>query len=159
MSEASSPKQAARESAAQYENRPEMLLEILHDLQARIGHVPDDAAAELAEALNLSRADVHGVVSFYHDFRTKAGGRNTLKICRAEACQSLGCEELLAYAEQRTATACGATSSNGLVSLETVYCLGNCALAPAAMLNDRLVGRLSREKLDTLLERTQEYPA
>ena len=150
---------AARQSAARFGNRPEALLEILHDLQNHAGHVSDEAVAVLAEALNLSRADVHGVVSFYHDFRRQAGGRHSLRICRAEACQALGCESLVAHAEGRSGVACGHTAVDGSLTLEGVYCLGNCALGPAAMLDGRPIGRLDRARLDALLDRCLETGA
>ena len=159
MTETASAATAAQQSAAQFGNRPEMLLEMLHHLQQQIGHVPDEAVAAFAGALNLSRADVHGVVSFYHDFRRQPGGRHTLKLCRAEACQAMGSEPLAEHAEQRIGVRCGETSADGSVTLETAYCLGNCALAPAAMLDERLIGRIDQARLDALLDQCQEASA
>jgi formate dehydrogenase subunit gamma len=95
---------------------------------------------------------VHGVVTFYHDFRSAPAGRHVLKICRAEACQSMGGEALVARAEDHLGVACGGTSGDGRVTLEPIYCLGLCATAPSAMMNGRLVGRLTPAKLDALLK-------
>lgn len=139
-----------------HDHRAENLLEILHAVQKQLGHISDETVATLANALNLSRADVHGVVSFYHDFRRQSAGRHTLKLCRAEACQAVGSEKLAAYAEQQSGVRCGETSDDGSVTLETAYCLGNCALAPAAMLDDRLIGKLDQARLDALLAQCRE---
>lgn len=118
------------------------LLPILHDLPASFGYIPDAAVPMVAQALNISRADVYGVVSFYHDFRREPAGRHVLRLCRAEACQSCGGDALAEQAEGRLGVAMGETSADGRVSLEPVYCLGLCATAPSAMLDGRVVGRL-----------------
>jgi formate dehydrogenase subunit gamma len=142
----------AQAVAAEHGNRPDALLEILHGVQAALGHVPEAAVPVLAEALNLSRAEVHGVVTFYHDFRREPAGRHVLKMCRAEACQAMGCEALVARAEDRLGVSCGSTSADGRVTLEAVYCLGLCATAPSAMLDGEVVGRLTAPRLDALLK-------
>jgi formate dehydrogenase subunit gamma len=142
----------AREIAAEHGNRADALIEILHRVQATLGHVPEEAVRALADALNLSRAEVHGVVTFYHDFRDKPAGRHVLKICRAEACQSMGGEALVARAEDRLGVACGNTSADGRVTLEPIYCLGLCATGPSAMMDGEVVGRLTAPKLDALLK-------
>ena len=142
----------ARAIAAEHGNRPDELIEILHDVQSALGFVPEAAVPVLAEALNLSRAEVHGVVTFYHDFRAKPAGRHVLKLCRAEACQSMGGEALVSRAEARRGVACGETSADGQVTLEAVYCLGLCATAPSAMIDGRIVGRMTSERLDALLK-------
>jgi formate dehydrogenase subunit gamma len=142
----------ARAIAADYGNAPDQLIEILHKVQEALGHVPEAALPALADALNLSRAEVHGVVTFYHDFRREPAGRHVLKMCRAEACQAVGCEALVARAEDRLGVACGDTSPDGRVTLEPVYCLGLCATGPSAMMDGRLVGRLTPAKLDALLK-------
>jgi formate dehydrogenase subunit gamma len=142
----------ARAIAAEHGNAPDALIEILHQVQAELGYVPEAAVPALAEALNLSRAEVHGVVTFYHDFRRKPPGRHVLKICRAEACQAMGCEELVARAEGYLGIACGGTSADGRVTFEPVYCLGLCATGPSAMLDGQPVGRLTAPKLDALLK-------
>lgn len=142
----------ARAIAAEHGNKPEALIEILHEVQAKLGHIPQEALPALADALNLSRAEVYGTFTFYHDFRSEPPGRHVLKICRAEACQAMGVEALVARAEARLGIACGGTSADGRVTLEPVYCLGLCATAPSAMLDRRLVGRLTAPKLDALLK-------
>ena len=142
----------ARTIAAEHGNRPDALIEILHAVQATLGCVPEALVPALADALNLSRAEVHGVVTFYHDFRREPAGRHVLKMCRAEACQAMGGEALVAHAEDRLGISCGSTSADGGVTLEPIYCLGLCATAPSAMLDGQLVGRLTAPKLDALLK-------
>lgn len=127
------------------------LLPILHDIQDEFGYIDREVVGLLATELNLSRADVHGVISFYADFRTEPAGRTRLRLCRAEACQSVGAEDLLAHAEQVLGIKTGQTTPDGTVSLDQVFCLGNCALGPAGQLNGRLYGRLDRARLDQLL--------
>ena len=142
----------ARAVAAGFGNRPDALIEILHKVQAELGYVPEEVVPVLADALNLSRAEVHGVVTFYHDFRRQPAGRHVLKMCRAEACQAMGCEALVARAESRLGISCGNTSPDGRVTLEPIYCLGLCATGPSAMLDGRVVGRLNPAELDALLK-------
>jgi formate dehydrogenase subunit gamma len=127
------------------------LLEILLAVQSEFGYVPDLAKLEIAHALNITRAELHGVVSFYHDFRSEPAGRHTLKICRAEACQSMGGETNARRAEQVLGIKMGSTTPDGQATLESVYCLGMCACAPAAMLDGRPVGRVDGDALETLL--------
>ena len=146
----------ARAIAAEHGNAPDQLIEILHKVQESLGHVPEAALPALADALNLSRAEVHGVVTFYHDFRREPAGRHVLKLCRAEACQAMGCEALVARAEDRLGVACGNTSADGRVTLEAVYCLGLCATGPSAMLDGAVLGRLTASKLDALLKGMSE---
>lgn len=147
-----SPEATARTIAAEHGNRPEALIDILHQVQAAVGFVPEVTVPALAEALNLSRAEVHGVVTFYHDFRSAPAGSHVLKICRAEACQSMGGEALVERAENRLGVACGGTSADGRVTLEPIYCLGLCATAPSAMMDGKIVGRVTPAKLDALLK-------
>jgi formate dehydrogenase subunit gamma len=128
------------------------LMPILHAIQEAFGHVPEEAVPVLARELNLSRAEVHGVVTFYHDFRGELPGKHILKMCRAEACQSMGCEALVEQAEDRLGVECGGTSADGRVTFEPIYCLGLCATAPSAMIDGRIVGRLDAKKLDKLLK-------
>lgn len=127
------------------------LLPILHRIQAEFGYVDSDVVPVLAAELNISRADVHGVITFYTDFRSEPAGRTVLKLCRAEACQSVGAERLVAYAEQVLGIKVGQTTGDGSVTLEQVFCLGNCALGPAGQLNERVQGRLTPGRLDALL--------
>lgn len=132
------------------------LLPMLHAVQHAFGHVPSAAIPMIAEALNLSRAEVYGVVTFYSDFRHEPAGAHVLKICRAEACQSMGADALVARAEARLGVACGGTSADGAVTLEPVYCLGLCACAPSAMIDGRVVGRLDEARLDAVLKGATE---
>src|SRR5260221_7577153 len=123
-------------------------LVILHALQEAFGYAPEPAIPMIASALNLSRAEVHGVFTFYHDFRREPAGRRVLKLCRAEACQAAGGDALAARAEARLGVAMGTTAPDGSVTLEPVYCLGLCATAPSAMIDGRVVGRLDEARLD-----------
>lgn len=129
-------------------------LPILHAFQETFGCVPADAVRMVAEALNVSRAEMHGVVTFYHDFTAAPRGRHVLKLCRAEACQAAGCEALVARAEAKLGVAMGDTSADRRVTLEPVYCLGLCSVSPSAMIDGRIVGRLDAAKLDALLAET-----
>jgi formate dehydrogenase subunit gamma len=128
------------------------LLPILHAVQAAFGCVPAEAIPIIAGALNLTRAEVHGVVSFYHDFKSRPSGARTLRLCRAEACQARGGEALAAQAERRLGVASGSTTADGAVTLEAVYCLGLCASGPAALLDGWPLGRLDADRLDRLIE-------
>lgn len=140
---------------ARHEGVDGALLPILHDVQAQFGHVPFGAVPVIASALNLSRAEVHGVVSFYHDFRTSPAGRHVLRICRAEACQAMGGTALEAAARARLGLDWHETSRDGAVTLEPVYCLGLCACGPAVMLDGRGHGRVDAARLDVLLAEVQ----
>ncbi len=130
------------------------LIEVLHDVQADFGCIPSGAVAVLARALNLSRAEVHGVVSFYHHFRTKPSGRHVLQICRAESCQAAGGRAIESHAQKRLGVGFGGTTPDGRVTLEAVYCLGLCACSPAAMLDDEVHGLVTPESLDALIDAT-----
>lgn len=145
----------ASEIIAGQADRDGAVLPILHALQRTFGFVPEAAEPMIAQALNLSRAEVHGVVTFYHDFRRTLPGRHVLKLCRAEACQSVGGEALVARAEAALGVAMGETSPDGRVTLEPTYCLGLCATAPSAMLDGRLFGRLTEARLDRLVAEAQ----
>jgi formate dehydrogenase subunit gamma len=134
---------------------PGALLPILHALQDEFGYIDKAAVPLIADALNLSQAEVHGVISFYHDFRTRPPGRHVLKICRAEACQSMGCRALLDHVRNRFQVTPGETASDQSLTVEAVYCLGNCACAPAVMLDGKLYGRVSTEILDRLIDRAR----
>jgi formate dehydrogenase subunit gamma len=127
------------------------LLPILHDIQAEFGYVPESAKQIIAKALNLSRAEVHGVVTFYHDFRDHPAGRHVLKLCRAEACQSMGCEPLADKIKAKLGIDWHETTADGAVTLEPVFCLGLCASAPAAMLDGALYGRLDEHCLSEIV--------
>jgi len=130
-------------------------LVILHALQETFGYVPEPAIPMIASALNLSRAEVHGVFTFYHDFRHKPAGRHVLKLCRAEACQAAGGDALAARAESKLGVSLGNTTPDDRVTLEPIYCLGLCATAPSAMLDGRVVGRLDEARIDALVAEAQ----
>lgn len=127
------------------------LLPILHAMMEAFDHVPEDAVQPIADALNIGRAEVHGVISFYHDFRTLPAGRHIVKICRAEACQALGANGLADAVLTKLGISWHGTTPNGAVTIEPVYCLGLCACGPAAMMDDRCVGRVDRSRMDALL--------
>lgn len=127
------------------------LLPILHGVQSALGYVPKDAVPLVASELNLTRAEVHGVLSFYHYFRTEPSGRHVLYLCRAEACQALGAAALERHAKERLGIDFHETSADGAVTLEPVYCLGNCALGPAVLLDGQLHGRVSPARFDELV--------
>lgn len=136
---------------ANHGNRPSELLEILHDVQDALGYVPETILPVIANAVNLSRAEVHGVVTFYHDFKREPVGRHTIKICRAEACQSMGTDHLCQHAEKSLKTEMGGTSPDGKVTIEQVFCLGNCALSPAILIGDKLYGKVDAKRFDEIV--------
>ena len=141
-----------RDIVAAHQGQRGALLPILHAVQEALGCVPPEAIPVLAEELNLSRADVHGVVSFYHDFRSTPAGRTTVRICRGEACQAVGAQRLVNHLQSSRGIALGETSPDGSVTVEQVFCLGNCALGPAAQVNGRLQGRLDEARLSAILD-------
>ncbi len=126
------------------------LLPILHGIQDEFGFVPGESLPVIADLLNLSRAEVHGVVTFYHDYRNHPAGRHVLKLCRAEACQSTGGDELAAKLQQLLGIGFHETTADGAVTLEPVYCLGLCACAPSAMLDGEVIGRLDADKIEEI---------
>ncbi|MDG1118859.1 MAG: formate dehydrogenase subunit gamma [Flavimaricola sp.] len=128
------------------------MLPILHDVQHAFGHVPEAALPVIALALNVTTAEVHGVVSFYHDFRDAPAGRHVVKICRAEACQAMGANDLADAAKARLGVDWHGTTTDGSVTLEPVYCLGLCACGPAALVDGVVVGRVDKARLDAILE-------
>lgn len=132
-------------------HRPGPLLPVLHAIQDQLGFIPESAVPIIARVLNLSRAEVHGVISFYHLFRTSPPGKRTLYLCRAEACQSMGARALEAHAKQSLGVDFHGTSPDGRYSLEPIYCLGNCACSPAVMIDDAVYGKVTPERLDKLL--------
>jgi formate dehydrogenase subunit gamma len=143
---------AAVEKLAQDEaGTPGALLPILHAIQDKFGYVPTQALPVVARVLNLSRAEVHGVVTFYHFFRTTPPGRHTLYLCRAESCQAMGARMLEQHVREKLAVDFHETTTDGRYSLEPVYCLGNCACSPAIMIDETVYGRVTAERLDELL--------
>jgi formate dehydrogenase subunit gamma len=137
---------------AHYRDVPGGLLPLLHALQEALGYIPAAAVPAIARGLQLSRAEVHGVISFYHDFRSEPAGKHILQICRAEACQAMGSRALEAHAKQRLGIDYGDTTADGTISLEPVYCLGNCACSPSVRLDDEIHARVDPARLDTLLD-------
>ena len=129
-------------------DRPGPLIEVLHHVQEHLGHIPADAVPPIAKALNLSRAEVQGVIGFYHDFRTAPGGATTIHLCRAEACQAMGVRELEAHAKSRLGINYHETTADGRFTLEPVYCLGNCACTPSIRVGDRIYARVTTERFD-----------
>lgn len=140
-----------RAIAKRHSGREGPLLPILHDIQHEYGCIPRAAVPVVAQALNLSRAEVHGVVTFYHDFRYEPSGRHTVQLCGAEACQSTGCAATADHARRRLGIGFDGTTADGAVTLRQVYCLGNCALGPAVMIDGELHGRVTPQRLDALL--------
>ena len=144
-------RETVRRIVGELKGRPGPLIEVLHAIQAQLGYVPPGAVPLVAAELNLSRAEVHGVVSFYHFFRSTPPGAHTVSVCRAESCQAVGGEALAAHARRRLGVDFHQTTPDGRFSLEPVYCLGNCACSPAVMIDGRLHGRVTPERLDALL--------
>lgn len=140
-----------RDIVSRLAGEPGALLPILHAVQDTLGHVPAAAVPEIAHALNLTRAEVHGVVTYYHHFRSQPPGRCVVQVCRAEACQAMGAEALLAHVQQRLGCAVHTTSADGAWSLEPVYCLGLCASSPAVMVGDALHARVTPQRFDELV--------
>jgi formate dehydrogenase subunit gamma len=134
------------------EHLPGALLPILHALQEEFGYIDPAATPLVATALNISHAEVHGVISFYHDFRHAAPGKHVLKICRAESCQSMGCDALIQHVERRLGVKLGETTPDQSLTVEQVFCLGNCALSPAVMLDGEPYGRVSPSVADFLID-------
>jgi NADH:ubiquinone oxidoreductase subunit E len=129
----------------------DQLLPVLLDVQRRIGYVPKAAIDAIAKHFNLSRAEVHGVATFYHDLHEAPLGRHVVQICQAEACQAVGCRELAEHAQQRLGIAMGATTPDGLVTIEAAYCFGNCACGPTVRIGDDVHGRVTAERFDELI--------
>ena len=142
-------KATTSEIIVRHGSRPERLIQILHDVAGRFGYVPEAAIRQLADELNLSRADVHGVVSYYHDFRTDDPVRHRVQICQAEACRAMGSTELATHAAETLGFGLGDRGDE--ISLEAVYCLGNCACAPSVMVDGRTYGKVDGERFDELI--------
>lgn len=140
------------------QHRPGALLPILHAIQHELGYVPAEAVPDIAGALNLSRAEVHGVISFYHDFRSEPPGRHLVHLCRAEACQSMGADALVDHACKRLGIEFHGTTGDGAISLEPIYCLGNCALSPAMMVDGELYGRVTPARFDAIMHDLESTP-
>jgi len=150
------PADVTRAVLARHVDEPGALLPILHEVQDALGHVPREVVPQIAEGLNLSRAEVHGVVTYYHHFRSEAPGKHVVQVCRAEACQSMGADALMAHAELRLGCAThgghGSTSADGRYTLNPVYCLGLCASSPAVIVNDKLRARMTPAGFDKIID-------
>lgn len=144
-------KQQLLEIIARFEKQPGPLLLVLHAVQNEFGYIPAEAVPVIAEGLNLSRAEVHGVVTFYHYFRRSPPGKHVVQLCRAEACQAMHAEHLAVHAQRRLGIGFHQTTPDGKFTLEPVYCLGNCACSPAMMIDGHLYGRVSNQRFDELL--------
>jgi formate dehydrogenase subunit gamma len=142
---------AVHDLVADLLNEPGALLPILHRLQEHYGYIPSETVGIVAKALQLTRAEVHGVVTFYHDFRKVPPGAHIIKLCQAEACQAMGSADLARHAQRRLGVKLGTTSADGRYTLEPIYCLGNCALSPAALVDGTPVGRVSPKRFDALI--------
>jgi formate dehydrogenase subunit gamma len=143
------------EIIAPYLRREGPAMPMLHAIQAEFGYVPEASIPVVANALNQSRAEIHGLVSFYHDFRREPAGRTVLRLCRAEACQAAGANRVAAHASEKLGITWHETTPDGAITLEPVFCLGLCAAAPCGMVNERSVARLDIPRLDAILERAQ----
>lgn len=143
---------AVLEVTAKLKDMPGALLPILHGVQDALGYVPEEAVPLIAREMNLSRADVHGVVSFYHYFRQRPAGRHVIHLCRAESCQAVGALTLEQHIKRRLDVDFHQTTADGAYTLEPVYCLGNCACSPAMMVDGELKGRMTPERFDAWLE-------
>lgn len=147
--------QAARTALALHAGEPGALLPVLHTLQDALGHVPPEVVPLIADGLNLSRAEVHGVISYYHHFRTEVPGRHVVQVCRAEACQSMGADALFAHAQAalgcRSQGGHAGMSADGRYTLQPVFCLGLCASSPALVVDERLHARMTPERFDAVI--------
>ena len=151
MTELNTQQQAIDSIIASLKDKPGALLPILHGIQDTLGYIPTDAVPEIAKALNLSRAEVHGVISFYHYFRDTPPGKHTVHVCRAESCQARGSTKLEAHVKATLGIDYHETTADGKFSLEPVYCLGNCACSPAIQIDKDLHGRVSNESFDAII--------
>jgi formate dehydrogenase subunit gamma len=146
------PATALAQVVQEYADIPGGLLPLLHEVQARFGYIPKDSVPAIAKGMGLSRAEVHGVISFYHDFHSRPRGQKTIHLCRAEACQAMGSRELESHVKTRLGIDYGGTTEDGRYSLEPVYCLGNCACSPSIRIGDDVFARVDAERFDELLD-------
>lgn len=146
------------EVIAEHRHQRGPLLPLLHAVQSRLGHIDDGAVARIADELNLSRAEVHGVVSFYDHFRRTPGGRHRIGVCRAEACQAVGSRALEAEARRQLGIDFGGTTADGAFSLQGLYCLGNCAAGPSMLIDEELYARVDGQRLAELITEWRARP-
>ena len=140
----------------EYQDKPGALLPLMHAIQDDLGFVPEESYKPISKAYNLSVAEIHGFVTFYHHFRTHLPGKNVLQICRAESCQAMGSEKLENYCQEKLGIDYHQTTKDNSITLEPVYCLGNCACSPAMMMNVEVIGRVTPEKIDQIIKEARE---
>lgn len=146
------PVETVKTAVQKYAGTPGGLMPLLHEIQAALGHIPKNQVPTIAVGMGLSRAEVHGVISFYHDFHDQPRGQNTIHLCRAEACQAMGSRKLEAHVKTRLGIDYGGTTMDGRFSLEPVYCLGNCACSPSIRIGDDVYARVDADRFDKLLD-------
>jgi len=156
MTEPSNMQATVQEITTALKDKPGALLPILHAIQDALGYVPAESVPAIAKALNLSRAEVHGVISFYHYFRDTPPGKHTIHLCRAESCQAMGGKQLETHVKNRLGIDFHETTADGKFSLEPVYCLGNCACSPAMQIDEEIFGRVSANRFDAVVKETEE---
>ena len=156
MTEPSNMQATVQEITTALKDKPGALLPILHAIQDALGYVPAESVPAIAKALNLSRAEVHGVISFYHYFRDTPPGKHTIHLCRAESCQAMGSKQLETHVKARLGIDFHETTADGKFSLEPVYCLGNCACSPAMQIDEEIFGRVSANRFDAVVKETEE---
>ena len=156
MTEPSNMQATVQEITTAFKDKPGALLPILHAIQDALGYVPAESVPAIAKALNLSRAEVHGVISFYHYFRDTPPGKHTIHLCRAESCQAMGGKQLETHVKNRLGIDFHETTADGKFSLEPVYCLGNCACSPAMQIDEEIFGRVSANRFDAVVKETEE---
>jgi len=152
MSSEQAINEAVQNIASRLADLPGALLPVLHEVQAEFGHIPKHSVPVIAEVLHLSRAEVHGVISFYHDFHTKSEGKTAIHVCRAEACQAMGSRDLEDHVIKRLGVGFGETTKDGRYTLKEVYCLGNCACSPSIRIDDEIHARVTTDRFDQLLD-------
>lgn len=156
MTESSSTQATVEEVINTHKSKTGALLPILHGIQNAVGYIPADSVPIIAKSLNLSRAEVHGVISFYHYFRDTQPGKHIIHLCRAESCQSMGGKDLESHVKSKLGIDFHETTSDGKFTLEPVYCLGNCACSPAMQIDNQIYGRVSADSFDTAIYETEK---
>ncbi|TRW98062.1 formate dehydrogenase subunit gamma [Candidatus Methylobacter oryzae] len=155
MTESGTTQPTVQEVIATLKDKPGALLPILHGIQNALGYIPADSVPDIAKALNLSRAEIHGVISFYHYFRDTPPGKQTIHLCRAESCQAMGARQLEEHVKNKLGIDFHETTADGQFSLEPVYCLGNCACSPAMQIGKEIYGRVTADSFDAVIDNTE----
>ncbi|MGZ5049722.1 MAG: formate dehydrogenase subunit gamma [Methylobacter sp.] len=155
MTESGNTQSTVQEVIATLKDKPGALLPILHGIQNALGYIPAESVPDIAKALNLSRAEVHGVISFYHYFRDTPPGKQTIHLCRAESCQAMGGKQLEQHAKNKLGIDFHETTADGKFTLEPVYCLGNCACSPAMQICKEIYGRVTADSFDAVIDNTE----